>query len=229
MWIIQSVHEGPLHLNDIGLMLTHGQTRDLDLMGREKAERSNDVKIALNTKPPYIKTIRKDAYAPEATIDIGKLQEASQQTLAAAASIQGVAAGQSELIARMSEQLQAQMERNKHLEEQIAKQGAQTQQVLDNTEKVLAQVKAFAEANPLEIRSLKETLLNIQFEKQVVAKKIEELPSMGLSEAEMRAQERILKLKEAKLERNAETIGKSISMDAKDVQSELDALEKLGI
>ncbi len=230
MWIIQSIHQGPVFLNDVGIMLTHGQTRDLDLIGRENAERSNDVKIGLKMK--YIQTVTKDPYIPPNQIDAGvvaQMNQASQQTAAAALQMQDVAVAQSQLIARLEEQLKAQIQRNTELEAQMKKQGAQTEELLDTTNKVLQEVKDFAEKHPVEIRSLKETLENIQVEKVQVARELERLPASGMSEAEIKAQERILKLKEQKLEKNAETIGKSIAQSATDIQSELDAMDAMGI
>jgi hypothetical protein len=224
MWIIQSVHAGPVFLNDVGIMLTHGATRDLDLIGRENAERSNDVRIALGQRPPLIKTIKKDP-APSSTIDagtIGKITSAAQK-------IQDAASTQSELISTLQAQLKDQIARNEALEKMIAAQSAQTQQVLDNTNQVLEQVKAFAEKHPMEIRSLKETLLNIRAEKKAVQEQLDNLPSQGLSDDELKTQERILKRKQERLEKNAQSIGKTISSSASDVESELDALDELGI
>jgi hypothetical protein len=126
-------------------------------------------------------------------------------------------------------QLAQQVEVNRTLMAQMAQQGAQTQQVLDNTNKVLEQVKDFAEKHPVEIRSLKETLQNIKVEKAEIAGKLEQLPSSGMSEGEIKAQERILKMKEQRLQKNAETIGKSISESATDIQQELDAMDEMGI
>jgi chromosome segregation ATPase len=229
MWIIQSIHPGPVHINDVGIMLTHGQTRDLDLLGRENAERSNDVKVA--HKMRWIKTVTKDA--PEAPkMDhavVQQLTQASQQSVAAATQMQDVAAAQQGLIERLQAQLAEQIAINRSMHEQMAHQATQTQQVLDNTTKMLDQVKDFAEKHPVEIRSLKETLQNIQVERKDVQQQIAALPASGMSEAEIKAQERILKMKEQKLQKNAESIGKSIAESAGDIQSELDAMDELGI
>ena len=50
-----------------------------------------------------------------------------------------------------------------------------------------------------------------------------------MSDEEMDLQERILKRREERLDRNAENIGKTISEDSDSVQDSLDALEELGL
>ena len=210
-WVIQSQNEGPLHLADIGIMLLKGQMRDLDLIGRENAERSNDIKLAIQKQ--WIKTIRKDPYTNGnnfSTQVVQGLQEATvKATEAAKAAIS------------MAEDLKV---RNGQLEGQLNEQKKQS-------DKILAELRAFADSHPLHMKTILEAIKNAQAERVNIAgeRKVIATTSDDMSEGEMKARDRILELKDKKLEKNIENLGKTISASSEDVSDVLDQLDELGI
>ena len=72
-WVVQSTHGGPLEVRDINLMFGPNQIRDLDIVGRENAERSNDIKY-LFTKG-WLREIRKDAFTASSPQDMSGVQK----------------------------------------------------------------------------------------------------------------------------------------------------------
>jgi hypothetical protein len=226
-WIVQSVFAGPLVINDLGLMFTYGQTRDLDMLGRDIAERSASLKQALDDGK--LRTIKKTAAANTVSEEtIAQLTEASNQSMQAAGKMEQVASAHEEYIKALKEQIALLTEQNKALQEQAKAQSVQMTQVQETTNKVLEKVMAYAESHPLEIRQLKQTFENIQVERGRIAQQISELPTSGMSEEEIKTQERMLKARDQKLQRNAENIGKTVSQnDASDVNAALDALKDL--
>lgn len=222
-WIIQSMCDGPLILSEIGLNLTKGQYRDLDLIGRENAERSNDIKLAL--QKDWIRTVRKDPHTESRGLSseiIQTIQESSAKANEAAGAAVRVAEKQSEIIVQLEG-------RNAMLEKQLGEQKAQTEDVLNTTKKVLEEVKAFADRHPLELRTIKEAIQNIQIDRDAILAKRQALKDEGLSEAEIAAQEKILSLKDKKLEKNADKLGKTVASSAEDVGDALKAMEELGL
>lgn len=226
-WIVQSIFAGPLVINDLGLMFTYGQVKDLDALGRDVAERSANLKQALEENK--LRTIKKTPPANSVSNEaIAQLAEASQQSMQAAGKMEQVASAQEEYIKTLKEQIALLTEQNKALQEQSKLQSAQMAQVQETTNKVLEKVMAYAESHPLEIRQLKQTFENIQVERGRIAQQIAELPASGMSDEEIKTQERMLKARDQKLQRNAENIGKTVSQnDASDVNAALDALKDL--
>lgn len=209
-WVIQSQNEGPLHLADIGIMLLKGQMRDLDLIGRENAERSNDIKLALQKL--WIKTIRKDPYtngggsmSPQV---VQGLQEATVKAAEAAKAAISVA-----------EDLRT---RNVQLEGQLNEQKKQS-------DKILSELRAFADAHPLHLKTILEAIKNAQVERVHIAEERKVAPADDMTEGEMKARDKILELKDKKLEKNIENLGKTISASSEDVTDVLDQLDELGI
>jgi hypothetical protein len=210
-WVIQSVSEGPVCITDIGITLTKGQIRDLDLIGRANAERSADTKFML--MKGFVKTIRKDD-EPDRPHDAGLIQKVHQVHQATEQLAQSNA-DQSEQIRKLEQQ-------NDRLQQALKEQS-------DLTNRVLEEVKAFAEKDPLGIRTIKAAIENIKIERGAVEAEKAAAPA-ELSERELQAHQRMLEIKGKKLEKNYKDLGKTVSKSAsEDVQSALDAMDKLGI
>lgn len=230
-WVIQSVMEGPVCLDDIGINLTKGQFRDLDLIGRENAERSNAVKLAL--AKCWIRTVKKDASTSGGG---GVSPEVVEAITDATSKINEATSANTELVRRLEErnkELERQLEeQRKRFDEQLAEQRQHNDNVVANANKVLDEVRSFSEKFPLEIRTIGEAMRNIQVERANVAEEKSSLAALaasGHSEAEIKAQEKILSLKDKKLEKNFKELGKTVSASATDVNDALDALDELGI
>jgi chromosome segregation ATPase len=219
--------DGPVILQDIGITITRGQLRDLDLIGRENAERSNDVKLALAKN--YVKTVRKDAISTGS----GVPQQVVDAISTAASKMDEATAANTDVVKRLEE-------RNRELEKKLAEQKAafdaqieeqrrHNEQAESNANKVLDEVRDFAKRLPIEIRTIGEAMRNIQVERAQVAEARSSLAESGHTEEEIKAQERILALKDKKLEKNFKDLGKTVSSSATDVTEALDALDELGI
>jgi hypothetical protein len=211
--------EGPVILADLGLTFTKGQIRDLDLMGRENAEKSNDIRIAL-TKG-WLAELNKDP-SPAARPDVAEgIRQAAERVAGDAERAMAAQRGVIEKLEDQNRKLAEQLERQ-------AKNEGRQAEILDKTTRILAEVKSFAERDPVLLRSLKETMENIVSERTSIREASEEAKSSGVSEKEIEAQERILKLRDQKLEKNFEQIGKTISKEADSVEDALSALDQLG-
>ena len=206
-WLIQSEMEGPVLVADIGLTFTARQIKDIDLIGRCNAERSNDIKYLLLKK--FLKEIRKDP--SDEGIDPKLVQQFAETVKKAEANVK--------LAEAHNEKLQTQ-------NEALKKQNEEIHAKMDS---VLNEVKAFAEKFPLELKTIGEAMRNIKIEQADVASRREFLPQSGESEAEIATQDKILSMKEKKLEKNLGDLGKTISESAKDVNEALDAMDQLGI
>jgi len=110
-------------------------------------------------------------------------------------------------------------------------QKKQNQAILDMNQQVLDTVRQFAEDNPIQIRKMKDAIDNIKIERTVIAEKKEALENSGITDAEIKTQEKILGLKDKRLEKNIKEIGKKIikSEDSKDIDSAISGLDDLGI
>lgn len=183
-WIVQSMLEGPLWISDIGVVLHKDQVRDLDMLHRDVAEKSNDVKMLLNSKA--LKEIRKDP-DPRGGVDPKVLTQLNE----AAAVIKA----QAENISKLREELSGQKE--------------QTQKVIDRTEMILAEVRGFAKGRSTGVSEA------------------EQKEASSESEREMRTHDRILALKDKKLEKNYKDIGNTVSKSADDVKGVLEDLDQL--
>ena len=215
-WVIQSATEGPVIINDIGITLTKGQIRDLDLIGRENAERSGDVKYLL--MKGLVREIRKDP--PPVAASSQALEAVNEQL----GQVTAITAQQKVLIENLEKQ-------NSQLAGQLQEQKTNAEAVLSKTQKILEEVQAFAQRDPLNAKAIKEALENIMGEKgEIAARKAElEKQASEMSQKELETQNRILDMKEKRLEKNAKEMGKTVSKSAESVQESLDALDELGI
>lgn len=218
-WIIKSNTEGPVIINDLGIILTKGQMKDLDSLGRETAERSNDVKILMNRKPPLIVEISKDPVASHTAVPPQVMAELASSTAKLTEAVTTVQQQQNVITEQAATINQ--------MKEDMKEQGSKTDQIL-------AALKQFSQDYPVEIRTIKKAMENIQTERIHIAERREELKSSDeISEGEIRTQERILANKDKKLEKNLMDLGKSVTknsvQDAKDVSDALDELDALDI
>lgn len=213
-WMIQSNAEGPVIIADIGLTFTARQIKNVDLIGRNNAEQSNDLKLMI--QKGFLKEIRKDP--SETTID-PKLVETLKETAAKAQEHAFAAA----------EQAVEQNKKMKALEDQNIALKKQNDELHSKVDTVLDEVRAFSEKFPMNIKIIAEAMRNAQAEQAQIAEARQKLPTSGESEAEIKTQDRILALKEKRLEKNVKNLGSTLSQSATDVKESLDALEKLGI
>lgn len=222
--------EGPLNIADMGLAFMKGQIRDLDLVGRENAERSSDIKLAL--MKGWLRELEKGPSASPAGLDpavVDNLAQAAQKASDMAAQASETVAAQSNMISRLEEtnsRLEAQL--TKYEEDSRLKERQQAE-LLEKTQRILEEVRAYNERDPLTLRTIKEALRNIQAEKKEVRARTDGLESDGTSDGEIEAHQKILSLKEKTLDKNFEDLGKSVSKEANSVEDALDALDELGI
>ena len=219
-WEIVSTMAGPVELSDLGIILTKScPRRDLDLIGRENAERSNDVRLAL--AKGWIRTIRKDATSREvggvSPQVVQELQEATKRVNEAAQAHADVVKQLDDRNARL-EELE---DRNKKLEQSLQEQKGKQ-------EEILAEVRAFAGTFPLGIKTIKEAMKNAQVERAAIASEKEKL-SEADSEADLKATVKIMAAKDKKLEKNLDKMGKTVSGSAEDVKDVLDAMDALDL
>lgn len=215
-WIVQSVSEGPVCITDVGITMTKGQLRDLDMIGRDNAERSNDIKVLM--LKGFIRTVRKDAAPSSVATPDPKIME---QLKAA-----------SEMAAKANEALNAANANNIALQQQLVEQKQKTDEAVDLAKKVLEEVRAFAKSDPLGVRTIKEALENIKTEKIQVVQQIAETEAKvkeNVSDRELKAHEQILKAKEKKLDKNFKDLGHTVSKSSDSVEDLLDTLDKEGI
>jgi DNA repair exonuclease SbcCD ATPase subunit len=225
-WIIQSISEGPVVINDIGLTLTKGQVRDLDLIGRENAERSNEVKILI--MKGFLREVRKDPHSTPvggAALDpkiVAALSHATEQMQQATS----LAAAQGDVIQKLQEQ-------NERLEQQLKHGHEQSAAIMEKATRILSEVQAFAERNPNEIKAIREAVENINRESAEISEKRAEIAKQASggaeTESELAAHDRILAIKEKKLNKNLGTIGKTVSKSADSIQDAINAMDELGI
>jgi len=215
-WIVQSMTEGPLCITDVGITMTKGQLRDLDLIGRDNAERSNDIKVLM--LKGFLRTVRKDA-SPSASSADPKILEQLKEA--------------AEMANKANKQLEAANANNEALHKELAEQKKKTEEAIDISKRVLKEVQAFAAEDPLGIRTIKKALENIQVEKVRVAKEIADAGARKtpepVSERELKAHEQILKAKEKKLEKNYKELGNTVSKSAENIDDLVDAMDEEGI
>lgn len=199
-WIIKNSTAGTIIISDLNVTFGPHQIRDMDLVGRENAERSVELKTMLLPGAP-LKQIKKDDFSED--------NKVSQQL--------------TEMKVKVSEATMLAHQLQQKNDELQAKVDANT----ELTSKVLQEIQAFSEKFPLQFKVYAEALRNIHTEKAEIGEKREALVESGASEAEIKLQERMLALKEKKLERNGQAIGKTMSESAEDVQETLDALDQI--
>ena len=213
-WIIQSNSEGPVIICDLGLTFSAKQIRNVDLIGRQNAERSNDLKLMI--QKGFLREIKKDA--SDESIDpqlVQKLTQTVQQATAASEA--------------HSAKITVLEQQNTDLKIQNDDMKIQNQQMQTKMDQILKEIQGFSDKHPVDIKVFVEALKNANAERQVIAEKREALAESGASDAEIKTQDRILALKDKKLEKNTQNIGKTISQSASDIDETLDALDKLGI
>lgn len=228
-WIIQNLSGGPVIINDLNITLIRAQMKDLDLLGREIAERSNDVKILIANQ--IIATIRKDPYTPAGQLDPKIVDDLKQTAEAAKLAAQEQS--------KINQEQQAQiLKQNAFLEEQktkmdeLTKQSQEQQKLLADSaqreQRIIDEVKAYFDKDPLGVRKIKEALDNIKIEKaQVIAE--QKAPHPEMSERELEAHNKILERRVGKLDRNYNDLGKTVSAEAEDMDEVMDAMDDLGI
>lgn len=224
-WIIKSSHDGPVIINDLGIMLNRGQMKDLDLLGRDAAERSNDVKVLLAKK--LIIELKKDAVTPATAPSNAAAMESLAASVKQASDAMAQTQAQNETIAKQNDKIN-------ELSTQLTEQKILTQEVISNTAKIVEAVNKFATDFPVEVRTIKKAMENIKVERGNISETRQEMATGNdVTEAEIKAQERILANKDKKLEKNLLDLGKSVTKNAvekaEDVDSALDAMDELGI
>lgn len=228
VWRVQSVSEGPVVLNDIGFIFTKGAIRDLDLIGRENAEKSNDIKLAL--QKGWLKELEKSGRPslPESpALDSGlidKLNESINKANATVAQTEQVSAAQQAMIAKLEEnnsKLQAQLQAQ---QQKLDNQETQMSVLVSKSDAILAEVKALFDKDPIGTRTMLEALKNIKSERADIKEAME---TTGDSEQEIAASHKILEMRDKKLEKNADQIGKSLSKDSESLDDMVDDLDEI--
>lgn len=213
-WIIQNTSNSIVCLDDLGITLQRGQTRDVDLLGRENAEKSRSLKNAISSN--LLTEVKKDAYNPPGSaIDtkiVDDMKKTTEQALAAATTAQQVVQAQASTIQKQGDIIEQQAT------------------ALKDTASVLDKVRELAERFPQEMKAVREAMSNIKVERAQIAQQMERPLTDGTSESELKTHERILKKKDAALEKNYEQLGQTITkkVDA-ELDETLDALDELGI
>jgi len=199
-WLIQSNSEGPVIIADIGLTFTARQIKNVDLIGRHNAEQSNELKLMIQKS--FLKEIKKDASEDGVT---------------------------SQVIQQFNATVEAQSTKIEALEEQNQEMKKQNEDLHTKIDKVLSEVQAFALKFPMDARTIAAAMRNIEAERGHIAQRRAEFPSSGESEAEIKTHDKILAMKEKKLEKNVKNLGSTISESANDYKDALDALDELDI
>jgi len=214
-WMIQSNSEGPVIIADIGLTFTARQIKNVDLIGRHNAEQSNELKLMI--QKGFLKEIRKDANE-QAGVDANVVQQLQDS----AAKAQEHAFAAAEVAAEQTVKIQ-------NLEVQNNDLKKQNEELNTKMDVVLEEVRSFATQFPLQVKVIAEAMRNAKAEQGQIAAVRAVLPDSGDSEQEIKVQEKILALKEKKLEKNIKSMGSTISKSATEAKESLDALDQLGI
>lgn len=220
-WLIQSQNDGPILVADIGLTFTAKQIKNVDLIGRQNAEKSTELKWLM--EKGFLKQLRKDA--SEDMIDakiVQKLNESINQANQTVQQAQQVVQEQQGKIANLETQNEVMKQQNDDLKKQ-------NEDLHTKMDKVLAEVKSFADKFPLDVRVIAEAMHNAKAQKDQIAQQREELAASGSSEKEIATQDKILAMKEKKLVKNMGDMGKTVSQSAKDFDESIDALDQLGL
>lgn len=213
-WIVQNTSNSIVCIDDLGIVLQRGQTRDLDLIGRDNAERSRNLKNAISGG--LLTEVKKDVISSTgSSVDqqvIDSMKKTTEQAVAAATAAQDAVKVQAETI--------------KNQNQVMAEQSA----ALKSTTAALDKMRDLFERFPEEMRAIKDAMTNIKIERTVIAEKQTTPFTDGMSEAELKTQEKILKKRDAALEKNYQQLGETITkkVDA-DLGDALDAMDQLGI
>ena len=213
-WVIKNEHSGPVIIHDLNVTFQGNQIRDLDIIGRENVERSNDLKILFNQS--HLRQIRKDAHS--SSVD-PKVIEQLNAAVAKVSEVSVKAAADQAAHAKQMNDIQAE---NESLKKSVAEN-------TELTNKVLMEVQAFVQKSPVDAKTFAEAIRNAMAERTALAERREDLANSDISEAEIKVQDKILALKDKKLEKNLDNLGKTVSGSSADVKESLDALDALGI
>lgn len=209
-WIIQNQNDGPIILADINMTFSARQIRDIDIIGRENADKSNDLQLMI--QKGFLKEVRKDKHIHAADPTLQKLTEEIKEHREQTSDRMAVVEKQNDELKRQNDELKQQ---NLELHSKV--------------DTVLSEVRDFVAKFPLQAKTIAEAMRSIQTERQGIAMQKDALPDSNLSEDEIKAQERILSLKDKKLEKNGEMLGKTVSKSANDIKESLAAMDELGI
>lgn len=213
-WIVQNTSNSIVCIDDLGIVLQRGQTRDLDLIGRDNAERSRNLKNAISGG--LLTEVKKDVVSTAGSgVDqqmVDSMKKTTEQAVAAVTAAQDAVKVQAETI--------------KNQNQVMAEQSA----ALKNTTDVLDKMRDLFEKFPEDLRAIRDAMTNIKTERTVIANKQAAPLTDGMSEAELKTQEKILKKRDAALEKNYQQLGETITkkVDA-DLGDALDAMDQLGI
>jgi len=213
-WIVQNTSNSIVCIDDLGIVLQRGQTRDLDLIGRDNVERSRNLKNAISGG--LLTEIKKDVVSPAGSgVDqqmVDSMKKTTEQAVAAATAAQDAVKVQAETIKNQNQVM------------------AEQSEALKNTTAALDKMRGLFERFPEEMRAIKDAMTNIKIERTVIAEKQAAPLTDGMSEAELKTQEKILKKRDAALEKNYQQLGETITkkVDA-DLGDALDAMDQLGI
>lgn len=210
-WVVQNMHPGPLEVRDLNLIFSGNQIRDLDIVGRENAERSNDIKYLMSKE--YIRQIRKDPGPPPANMSgvqqvVEQASKASQEAKIAAESLAAK-------LSKENEELRKQMGDMESAQKLAAEEGSK------KMDQVLELVRAFAQAHPAEARAAAQAMRNIKEEEKALDDQA--------SKAEIEAHSKILEMKKKQLRQNMDNLGKTVSQSSGDHQEALDAMDQLDL
>jgi hypothetical protein len=211
-WVIKNASSGTIIITDINLTFGPQQIRDLDIIGRDNAERSTDLKVLLAQRNSPLKEIAKDAR--QGQLDPKIAQQVNDALLK---------------ITDVSQQAtQAQTEQNEKISA-LEQKVAETQQM---TRDVLEEIRAMSKKFPLHVNVVGEAMKNISVERKEIAEQraaLADLAESGASESEIAVQDRILAARDKRLEKNCKNLGESISHEGVDLEKSLEALDELGI
>lgn len=212
-WVIKNISQSVVIISDLNLIMHQNQSKDLDLIGREVAEKSSEVRQALAMG--LIEEVKKDPHEKAGGIAqevVAEIKQTANKAVEAAEKANAAIEKQEETIKAQEETIKAYQEDQKE------------------TLSVLEQMKAMLAQYPEETRAIKKAIEGIGKERVIIAEQRENLKtSPDMSEAEIDVQEKILKRRDERLEKNLDNMGESIRVEDADVQESMDALDELGL
>jgi hypothetical protein len=230
-WLVQNQTSGPVCVRDLNdLVIPPKGVKDLDVLSREVAERSRDIVFLVEKK--FIKVLRKD---PVASANSNQAILGAQQAVNMANEAVEAAKNTSEaakLTVEGNEKIiQELREQNKLLLEALKLQQEGSKQQSDTMISIAEQVREFVQKQPVVAKDIAEAMRNIKVEQAGIKKEIEEVEKEASSENEMKTHEKILKMKNDKLQKNFTELGKTVSksISESNVNETLSALDDLGI
>jgi hypothetical protein len=230
-WLVQNTTGGPVCIRDLSdLVLAPKGIKDLDVLGREIAERSRDILYLIEKK--FVKVLRKDpspsANSTEAILGAQQAVTMANEAIDAAKNTSEAAKltveGNEKIIQELKEQ-------NKLLLEALKLQQEGSKQQSNAMISIAEEVKRFVEKQPVVAKDIAEAMRNIKTEKEQISKELQEIEKSEASENEMKTHEKILKMKGDKLDKNFKDLGKTVSkkVSESNVDNILDALDDIGI